>query len=63
MKRWARMRRVQLNDPHPPKRKKILLWVLAHSSLWPLGFQSVLEAKIEIPDTPVVNIAHARPAL
>lgn len=27
------------------------------------GCQSVLEAKIEIPDTPVVNIAHASPTL
>lgn len=54
------MKRVQCQ---PKKKKKNCVWVPAHSSLWPLGCQSVLEAKIEIPDTPVVNIAHASPAL
>lgn len=39
------------------------MWDPAHSPLWPPGCQSVLEAKIEIPDTPVVNFAHASPAL
>lgn len=34
-----------------------------HSSLWPLGCWSALEPKIEIPDTLVVNIAHASPAV
>lgn len=36
----------------------------AYSLLTPhFGCQSVLEAKIEIPDTLVVNIAHASPTL
>ena len=45
------------------KRKKKSVWDPAHSSLRPPGCQAVLEAKIEIPDTPVVNFAHASPAL
>lgn len=45
------------------KKKKYCVWDPAHSLLWPRGCQSVLEAKIEIPDTPLVNFAHASPAL
>ncbi len=44
-------------------KKKNCVWDPAHSPLWPPGCQSVLEAKIEIPDTPVANFAHASPAL
>lgn len=36
------------------KKRKPLLRPSPHCGCW-----SVLEAKIEIPDTPVVNIAHA----
>lgn len=47
----------------PVRCLKKIVWDPADSPLWPPGFQSVLEAKIEIPDTPVVNFAHASPAL
>ena len=39
------------------------VWDPAHSPPRPPACPSVLEAKIEIPDTPVVNFAHASPAL
>lgn len=56
-----RMKMVECLQKKKQTKKK--LWDLADFSLWPLGCQSVLEAKIEIPDTPVVNIAHASSAL
>lgn len=44
-----------------PEKKSV--WILLSPYFGPLGCQSVLEAKIEIPDTPVVNFAHASPAM
>lgn len=46
---------------HPPP--KNVCGILITPKFGPSGCPSVLEAKIEIPDTPVVNFAHASPAL
>lgn len=37
------------------------VWDLLGSSLWLPGCLAVLEAKYEIPDTPVVNFTHPGP--
>ena len=69
LKRWSTQNEegnpatAAFNQKKKKKTQQKTVWDLAHSPLRPPGCQCVLEAKIEIPDTPVVNFAHASPAV